>query len=282
MSSRVNSHAPDSPIAANLIGSKRPLIIGHRGYCEFAPENTLPSFELALAAGVDLVELDYRQTKDGELVVIHDPFLDRTTAVRKRWRKRRVRVTTRTAAEIQHLDAGIRFGSHFIGAKIPLLREALDTIQRSSITLIERKAGDAASLLSLLYEKHLINKVVVQSFDWEFLRELHHLEPKQILGALGPPTRLPGNRRPLRLHRDFSAKRLRQLQMSGAKIVVWDRKISRRGVLRAHAHGLKVWVYTINDPRLANRLFDRGVDGVITNNPALLWKTVALRPNHPE
>jgi glycerophosphoryl diester phosphodiesterase len=70
--------------------------------------------------------------------------------------------------------------------------------------------------------------------------------------------------------------------MSGAKIVVWDRKISRRGVLRAHAHGLKVWVYTVNDPRLANRLFDRGVDGVITNNPALLWKTVALRQNHPE
>jgi glycerophosphoryl diester phosphodiesterase len=43
-----------------------------------------------------------------------------------------------------------------------------------------------------------------------------------------------------------------------------------------------VWVYTINDQRLANRLFDRGVDGVITNNPALLWKTVALRPNHSE
>src|SRR3954471_14504309 len=99
MSSRVNSHAPDSPIAANLIGSKRPLVIGHRGYCQFAPENTLPSFELALAAGADLVELDYYHSKDGQLVVIHDPDLDRTTDVTNRWKQRHVKVQTRTAAE---------------------------------------------------------------------------------------------------------------------------------------------------------------------------------------
>ena len=264
-------------VAAHLVASKRPLIIGHRGYCEFAPENTLPSFEMALAAGVDLVELDYRQSKDGKLIVIHDPYLDRTTDARKKWHRRRIPVAAKTAAEIQSLDAGSWFEPKFASAKVPLLSEALDLIQKHSVSLIERKAGDAASCLSLLYEKHSINKVVIQSFDWEFLRELHHLEPKLILGALGPPTRLPGGRRPLRLHRDFSAKRLRQLQMSGAKIVVWDRKISKRGVWRAHTHGLKVWVYTINDPRLANQLLDRGVNGLITNNPSVLWKAVALR-----
>src|SRR5512134_1315284 len=60
-----------SPAAA-LINLKRPLIIGHRGYPRFAPENTLPSFKLALEAGADLIELDYHQNRDGDLVVIHD------------------------------------------------------------------------------------------------------------------------------------------------------------------------------------------------------------------
>src|SRR5712671_2335422 len=65
--------------ALKLIASARPLVIGHRGYSQFAPENTLPSFKLAMAAGADLVELDYYHSKDGQLIVIHDPDLDRTT-----------------------------------------------------------------------------------------------------------------------------------------------------------------------------------------------------------
>src|SRR6516225_7878461 len=64
--------------ALNLIAAKRPLVIGHRGYCQFAPENTLPSFKLAMDAGADLVELDYYHSKDGQLIVMHDPDLDRT------------------------------------------------------------------------------------------------------------------------------------------------------------------------------------------------------------
>src|SRR5690242_17224727 len=78
--------------ALKLIASARPLVIGHRGYCQLAPENTIPSFELAIAAGADLVELDYHQTKDDQLIVIHDAKLDRTTDAVRRWRKRSVKV----------------------------------------------------------------------------------------------------------------------------------------------------------------------------------------------
>jgi glycerophosphoryl diester phosphodiesterase len=261
--------------ALKLFGSKRPLVIGHRGYCQFAPENTLPSFKLALAAGADLVELDYRHSKDGKLVVIHDAKLDRTTDARKRWR--RAAVASRTAAEIQSLDAGKWFGSKFSGTKVPLLGEALDIIQKTSVALIERKAGDPAACLRLLREKHLINKVIVQSFDWEFLRAFHEQEPRQLLAALGPPAILPGGRRPMRFHRDLSRKRLAQLEQTGARIAVWNQRISKRAARRAHAKGFKVWVYTINDSRLAKRLLDKGVDGIITNNPSLIWKTIALR-----
>src|SRR5437588_6106460 len=121
--------AADTSVSAlDLISSKRPLVIGHRGYCQLAPENTLSSFKLAMAAGADLVELDYHHTKDGQLIVIHDPDLDRTTDATNRWGCRRIRVETRTASELQNLDAGRWFDAKYAGTKLPLLTEALDTI----------------------------------------------------------------------------------------------------------------------------------------------------------
>src|SRR2546423_4991809 len=106
----MNAADSDSDLPAlKLIASARPLVIGHRGYCQFAPENTLPSFKLAIEAGADLIELDFRKSKDGVLIVIHDAELDRTTNARRRWRKRRIKVEMRTALEIQSLDAGSWF-----------------------------------------------------------------------------------------------------------------------------------------------------------------------------
>src|SRR5256714_11168458 len=181
----MNAADSDSDLPAlKLIASARPLVIGHRGYCQFAPENTLPSFKLAMAAGADLVELDYYHTKDGQLIVMHDPDLDRTTDATNRWAGRKIKVESKTAAEIQTLDAGSWFDPKYAGTKVPLLSEALDTIQKVSITLIERKGGDPAACITLLTSKGLINKVVVQSFDWEYLRGFHQIEATQVLGAL--------------------------------------------------------------------------------------------------
>jgi glycerophosphoryl diester phosphodiesterase len=265
--------------ALNLIATKRPLVIGHRGYCQFAPENTLPSFQLAKAAGADLVELDYHHSKDGKLVVIHDSELDRTTDATNRWTQKRIKVASKTAAEIQSLDAGSWFDAKYAGTKIPLLAEALETIQQGSVTLIERKHGDPDACINLLRNKDLINKVVVQAFDWEYLREFHEQEPNQVLGALGPPTLLPDGQKPSGRGKELSAAWLDDLQKTGAKVAVWNDKVSKESVQLAHERGLKVWVYTINDPTLANRLLEMGVDGLITNNTSLIWKTMALRAN---
>jgi len=265
--------------ALNMIASKRPLVIGHRGYWQFAPENTLPSFKLAMAAGADLVELDYHHTKDGKLIVIHDSELDRTTDATNRWPQKRIKIASKTAAEIQSLDAGSWFDAKYAGTKVPLLAEALDTIQQGSVTLIERKDGEPAECIKLLRNKDLINKVVVQAFDWEYLREFHELEPQQVLGALGPPTLLPDGKKPSRRGKELSAVWLDDLQKTGAKVAVWSQQVSKDAVQLAHERGLKVWVYTINDSALARRLLDMGVDGLITNNISLIWKTLALRSN---
>lgn len=252
-------------IAEQLLESNRPLLIGHRGYSAIAPENTLPSFQLALDAGAELIELDYHQSQDGVSMVIHDHILDRTTNARKKWKRRRIKVSSKTAAEVQTLDAGNWFDAKFSGTKVPTLVEALDLIcGNDAVAVIEHKSGDAQTLAELLQERELINRVVVISFDWKFLRELHALIPEQMLGALGPPVRLSNGRRPLHPRRQLSS-RLKDLAKTGAQIAVWNRKISKRSVQAAHRRGLKVWVYTVDEARVARQLLKRGVDGIITN-----------------
>jgi glycerophosphoryl diester phosphodiesterase len=274
----VNMNASETNLPAlKLVASQRPLVIGHRGYCQFAPENTLPSFKLAMVAGADLVELDYYHSKDGKLVVIHDHELDRTTDATNRWAQKKIKVETKTAAELQSLDAGSWFDPKYAGTRIPLLAEALDTIQKGGVTLIERKAGAPADCIKLLREKGLINHLIVQSFDWEYLRAFHEQEPEQVLGALGPPERLADGKKPSGIAKELNVTWLDELQKTGAKVAVWSQKVSREAVQLAHQRGLKVWVYTINDPALANELLDMGVDGIITNNTSLIWKTIALR-----
>jgi glycerophosphoryl diester phosphodiesterase len=252
--------------AEKLLTIKRPLVIGHRGYCALAPENTLPSFKLALEAGADLVELDYQHSKDGVPMVIHDRILDRTTNARKKWKRRRIKVSQKTAPEIQTLDAGGWFdGKVFLEAKVPTLIEALDFIcGDGGVALIEHKSGDAETLANILRERHIVNKVVVISFNWKFLRELHALEPAQILGALGPPARLSNGRRPIHPRRQLSS-RLKEIANTGASIAVWNGKVSKRSIQAAHERGVKVWIYTVDDARLARRLVKRGAQAIITN-----------------
>jgi glycerophosphoryl diester phosphodiesterase len=263
--------------AQKLVASRRPLVIGHRGYCQFAPENTLPSFKLAMAAGADMVELDYYHTTDGKLIVIHDRDLDRTTDATNRWGSSHIKVESKTATEIQSLDAGSRFDPKYAGTKVPLLTEALDTIQQGSVTLIERKGGDPATCISLLRGKGLINKLIVQSFDWQYLRGFHEQEPEQVLGALGPPSLLADGKKPAGISKELNVKWLDELKKTGAKVAVWNDKVSKEAVQLAHERGLKVWVYTINDSVAANKMLDMGVDGLITNNISLIWKAIATR-----
>jgi glycerophosphoryl diester phosphodiesterase len=258
-----------------LLAGKRALVIGHRGYSAFAPENTLPAFQLALEAGVDLVELDFRQSADGQLVVFHDPDLDRTTDARLRWGGKHIRVESMTAAEIRTLDAGHWFDSKFAGTAVPLLSEALDVIQPSGIALLERKSGDVETTAQLLESKRMVGRVIVQSFDWSFLKGLHERLPQQPLGALGPLSGLPGVKKAPGVFGQLTGRWLRALRQTGASVVVWNKQVSRTAVRQAHEQGLRVWVYTINRPELAQKLLDIGVDGLITNNPALIWKTMA-------
>ena len=266
---------PPSPVEL-LLNADRPLVIAHRGYSQFAPENTLPAFQLAKEAGADLIELDYHHTMDGIPVVIHDSELNRTTDAKQKWQADEIRVSSKTAQEVQLLEAGKWFGPQWTGTRVPLLKEALNEIQNGGVTLIEQKGGDAATCVTILREGNLINEVVVQSFDWDYLRDFHQLEPRQVLGALGPPRTRNGRQ----LNDDekiLDQSWIDQVRRFGARILVWNKQITREGVDYAHRLGLKVWVYTIDDPIVAERLLDQDIDGIISNNPSMIWRTFALR-----
>lgn len=265
------------PSAPDLLATPRPLVIAHRGWSGLAPENTIPAFQLARHAAADLVELDYHHSADGVPVVMHDTTLARTTDAAARWPGGDLHVAARPLAELRTLDAGAWFHPRFAGTAVPTLAEALAAIQPAGVTLIERKAGDAATLARLLRERDLVNRVVVQSFDWEYLRALRAELPDQVFGALGPHH--SANGQPLTdEEKRLGPAQLDEIVALGASVAVWNRNLDADSVAAAHTRGLKVWVYTVDDPAEMRRLFALGIDGIITNQPALAWFALATPP----
>jgi glycerophosphoryl diester phosphodiesterase len=273
--SALSVSAQDRP-AEKLLARKDPLVIAHRGASAHAPENTLPAFQLAKEAGADLIELDYYHTRDGQPIVFHDKTLDRTTDAVAKWGGEKIALESKTLAELKTLDAGKWFDAKFAGTPVPTLAESLDCIQAGSVTLIERKAGDAATCVKLLKTRGEVNKVIVQAFDWKYLADFHALEPKQILGALGPPSTRDGQKL-TDAEKMLNAHYVAEAKATGARVIGWNNKVTKESVAAAHAAGMEVWIYTVNKPEEANRLLDLGVDGIITDDPALIRTTIAAR-----
>jgi len=265
--------------AEAVIEIARPLVIAHRGFSTAAPENTLPAFELALAAGADLVELDVHRSADGVWVVIHDATLDRTTDAVSRRGRRRLAVRDVSWEELCALDAGSWFQPRYAGTRVPSLTEAVRLIRTGGcIPLIERKAGEPADLVRLLRELNVAREVVVQSFDWHFLRLVHEEAPEITLAALGPPSRLPDGSRGDQTDPSLDDARARRAEPTGARVLVWDHyHIHAAGVRAAQKRGFKVWVYTVNADPDYERVLVAGVNGLITDQPARLWRFLALR-----
>jgi glycerophosphoryl diester phosphodiesterase len=258
-----------------VVTEDRPLVIAHRGYSMAAPENTAASFRLALLAEPDLVELDYHHSADGVPVVFHDRTYDRTTNAVAVWGETNVPVAAREYAEIRRLDNGAWFGPQFSGSGVLHLEEALDLIQARAVTLIEQKEGDARSLFNLLTRKGMLGDVFVQSFDWQFLEDFRALAPDVPLGALGPPLYLDG-RKLTPEERALNGSFLDRIQAFGASVAGWNQQVSEESVAEAHRRGLRVWTYVINDLDTASAMLKMGVDGLISDNPAMAWKAIAL------
>jgi glycerophosphoryl diester phosphodiesterase len=158
-----------------------PMVIGHRGAAGEAPENTLASFQLALEQGVQGIELDVHLSKDGEIIVCHDPTLDRTTDGTG-W------IYEHSSADIKRVDAGSWFGARFAGEAIPLLGEVFDLVPDTIMINVEIKSSYdgrmETALLDFLRRTNRLENVVVSSFDHKCLKRLKLLEPQAKIGLL--------------------------------------------------------------------------------------------------
>jgi glycerophosphoryl diester phosphodiesterase len=245
--------------ARKLVNSPELLIIAHRGNSSVAPENTLPAFAKAIEAKSDLVELDYHHSSDGVPVVIHDDNLNRTTNAQELLGKEKVLVVEMPAAELAKFDAGAWFDDEFRGTRLPTLLESLAAIQVGSTTLIERKAGDAATLVKLLEREKLTDRVVVQAFDWEFVRECRKLSPTLTLCTLSGKA--------------ANDEQIKAAAETGADVIVWNHeKLRGPQIDLIHRLGKKAWIYTVDDQERAAEFVAAGIDGVITNKPAQMQK----------
>ena len=233
---------------------KMPIIVAHRGASVEAPENTLASIRAAVQAGADWVEWDTQITADGQVLVQHDETLERFVG-------KKLKITELTFEQVRALDVGSWFDEKYAGEKMPTLEEAIESALPKSLPLIERKSGSARQHFEILHKMDVIDKVAVQAFDWEFLRELRKLAPGLKMGALGK--------------KKISNENLAAFVEMKADFVGWKAKdLKRKDVERLHAKGIEVAVWTVDDPEEIRKFVSWGIDAIITNDPTRTRKIV--------
>lgn len=228
-------------------------IWGHRGAPAYAPENTLPSFELALEHGVDGVEFDVQRSADGVLVVVHDESISRTS-------NGVGRVPDLTFEELRRCD----FSNGFVGfrnTRIPTLHEALDLLGPAGVGInielkngIEPYPGMEIEVLDLVQELDLLDRVVISSFNHVNLANLRGKVPPANLGLLYTA-------------QVFDPWRYAQYFGAGA-IHPYHKVLDQPEFMwLCHEAGIKVNTWTVDEDADVARLTELGVDAIITNFP---------------
>ncbi|MBI1746266.1 MAG: glycerophosphodiester phosphodiesterase [Acidobacteria bacterium] len=242
----------------------RPLLIAHRGASAEAPENTLAAFQGALDIGVDFIELDLHQTCDGEIVVIHDDRVDRTTDGRGL-------VSEMSLRDLRRLDAGGWFDRQntsapnrcFAGERIPTLQEVIDLVRPTGTQLyleIKSPHGPAVAieekLVELLAQNQFGARVVIESFDLTKLTGVTRCNPRLKTCALFEPT--------------ASAPWQAAKAVGAHEIAPFWALASSQLIAASHENHLKVMVWTVDDATDMLEMIRRGVDGIFTNIPTRL------------
>lgn len=217
--------------------------IGHRGAAGYEPENTLRGFEAAVALGADMVELDVHLCASGELVVIHDETVDRTTGGSGA-------VAGMTLRELKALDAGK-------GEALPMLGEVFSALRGRVGVNIELKGEGTAEpvhgFLRRLDAGWRMSDVLVTSFDWEMLGRVRELSDEVRVGPL--------------VYEDLAQALTIASELAAYSVNPYHGKIDAGYVAEAHGAGLRVYPWTVNEPGDIARVLGFGVDGVISDFP---------------
>ncbi|QNF33231.1 hypothetical protein HUW51_11025 [Adhaeribacter swui] len=241
------------------------MLVAHRGASNTAPENTLAAVQKALDSPADFIEIDVHQTRDSQLVVMHDATLDRTT-------NGEGAIAEHTLAEIKKLDAGNWFKPEFKNERVPTLEEVLQLVKGRKKLLIELKKGKdfypglANQTIGLLRKYRVREWCVLQSFHDEILQQIWQNEYQV------PTHKLMVGKLPLvPVYFDTSLRFGSFDKYYRASAINVHRYFaSRRFVKMVHNAGFKTFVWTVDDPAEINKLVNRGVDGVLSDAAATL------------
>ena len=245
----------------------RPFIVAHRGASEDAPENTLPAFDLAIRSGAEVVECDVHLSRDGEVVVIHDADLGRTTAGRGA-------VAELSWRELRTVEAGYpaRFGTRYAGTRLPRLADLLEMARCRCEVMIEIKAdavGAAAGgieerCVAAVTEAGMTGHVAYISMSPSVVSRIRALDPDAVTGLVFRRRRL------WRLVPE--AIRVRANLLIHATTVL----LARPGVVReARAAGLRTGAYVVNDESTLHRLLAAGVESLASDRPVAMRAALA-------
>ncbi|MGW7491672.1 glycerophosphodiester phosphodiesterase [Streptomyces sp. NPDC054786] len=247
-----------------------PVTVAHRGASSYAPENTLASIDAADRLGFEWVENDVQRTKDGELVILHDNSLARTTNVEQVFPGRSPwNVSDFTLNEIEKLDAGSWFGSKFRGERVPTLEDYMDEVENNDQSLlmelkspelypgIERQTLTELRRAGWLDKGHVKNRLIIQSFNADAIKTVHHLRPDLKTGFLGNPSvaDLPK-----------FAKYCDQINPVHTAVTP-EYVAAVHGLKGPHRRSLDLYTWTVDDAATALKVAGLGVDGIITNKP---------------
>ncbi|MFC7306566.1 glycerophosphodiester phosphodiesterase [Streptomyces monticola] len=255
----------------------RPLVVAHRGASAYAPENTLAAIDKARDMGFRWVENDVQRTKDGELVIVHDDNLKRTTNVEEVFPDRAPwKVADFTSAEIAKLDAGSWFDAKYAGARVPTLKQYMNRVSHNHQKLVleikkpELYPGIELDTLRVLRQEgwldksHVKSKLVVQSFSADSVKAVHAMRPDIKIGFLGTPAVAD-----LPKYAEFAD----QVNSSHTTISA-DYVKAIHALKGAHGKPLEIFTWTVNTAAAAQRVAGFGVDGIITNTPDVVRDAV--------
>ncbi|MBL8145421.1 MAG: glycerophosphodiester phosphodiesterase [Anaerolineae bacterium] len=238
---------------AEGLAAGRALTFGHRGARAYAPMNTLPSFEMALHMGAHGIEFDVRQTRDGDLVILHDPTIDGTS-------NGHGAAGEMTFAELREFDFGGWFHAEYAGTAIPTLDEVFEAFGQRFLMNVEIKSehlsggGIEARVAEVIARHHLEDRVLVSSFNlltvWRFGRIMPHVLRGMLVEGVTP----------------FEHGRLLKA-LDVRALHPYYPFVDAEYMQKARALGLAVNTWTVNDPAEAQRLAELGVSAVITDRP---------------
>lgn len=243
---------------------KLPPLIGHRGACGYAPENTIESVRTAHELGAKWVELDVKLTKDGIPIIFHDEDLDRTT-------NGSGPVMLATLEDIRQLETGSWFGDSFTGIAVPTLEDMVDVLLELNLGLnLEIKpcptreietAEIALDVLSRIWDDH--DNLLISSFSHVSLEAAQHVAGDWHRGLLLDGEELPENWKELCDYLDCTT------------VNIGKDMATRSAIEEIIDHGKQIAVYTVNDPQLARRLQSWGVDSVFTDVPDIIAENIS-------